>query len=172
MEKKYKEVLKKISKKELEEFLLESLILDANFQNKFEMKFVKYFSEKDKEEMKNMFRQEWLRISDRGYISDGMGFQAMHILYQYTSNVEDILEDDIREGIKYVKAILEVIGEFQIDGSNGEHGDIIDTFKEIIEKIIAKANGKEKDDFINWLNEYVNIKDELYDFKDEFKKLI
>ncbi len=156
----------------MEEFLFESLILDVNFQNRFEMKFAKYLIKKDKEEIKNMFKQEWLRISDRGYISDEMGFEAMHILYQYTSNVEDILKDDIREGIKYVKAILEVIGEFQIDGSNGEHGDIIDTFKEIIEKIIVKANEKEKDDFINWLNEYVNVKDELYDFKAEFKKII
>ncbi len=172
MERKYKEVLKKISKKELEEFILDSLMFNLDVQNQFEMKFAKYFSQKDEEEIKNMFRREWLRISDRGYISDEMGFEAMHILYEYTRNIEDILEDDIREGIKYVKAILEAIGEFQIDGSNGEHGDIIDTFKEIIEKIIVKANGKDKDDFINWLNEYVKVKDELYDFKNEFKELI
>ncbi len=168
----YEEILKKIDKQEIEEFLLESLMSDSKLQNRFEMKFTKYFQRKTKEEIKNMFKQEWLRISDRGYISEEIGFEAMHILYEYSGEIEEILEDDIGEGIKYVEGILEAIGEFQIDGSNGEHGDIIDIFKEIINKIIIKVEGTDKEDFINWINEYINTEDELYDFKDEFKELI
>ncbi len=170
--KKYEEVLEKIDKPEIEEFLLESLISDLKLQNRFEMKFAKYFHTKTKDEIKNMFKQEWWKISDRGYISEEMGFKAMHILYEYTSKIKDTLEENIEESIKYVEGILEAIGEFQIDGSYGEHGDIIDIFKEIIEKIIRKIDGKNQKDFINWINEYINIKDELYDYKDEFKELI
>ncbi len=168
----YMEILGKIDRKEMEEFLFENLISDLKLQNRFEMKFAKYFNKQNEKDIIEMFNQEWGDISDRGYISEEMGFEAMHILYDYVHTIEDILEDDIAEGIKYVEKILEAIGDFQIDGSYGEHEDIIDIFKEIIKKIIINSDGKDKEEFINWLNEYIKIKDELYDFKDEFKELI
>ena len=171
--KKYEKVLKQINKNELIEFLLENIILDSKLENRFQMRFTKYFSKKTKVDIKEMFKQEWLKVSDRGYISEEMGFQAMHILYDYTHSINKLIEKcNIEESIKYVEAVLEGIGEFQIDGSYGEHTDIIDTFKEIMKNIIEKAQKEEYDSFIIWLKQYMEIKDELYDFKYEFKDFV
>ena len=52
------------------EFLLENLSSDLKLKNRFEMKFTKYIPKKTKEEIKDMFKEEWLKISDRGYISE------------------------------------------------------------------------------------------------------
>ena len=172
-EKQYEEILRKINNDELINFLLENLLLDSKLENRFQMKFTKYFSNKTKTEIREMFMQEWLKISDRGYISEEMGFKAMDILYDYTHTINKLIEDcNIEESIKYVEAVLEGIGEFQIDGSYGEHGDIIDTFKEIMNKIIIKAKKEEYESFINWLKQYIEINDEMFDFKDEFKDLL
>ena len=41
-----------------------------------------------------------------------------------------------------------------------------------MEKIISKAKKEEYDNFINWLNQYIEINDELFDFKYELKELL
>lgn len=169
----YKNALRKAHRQEIEKFLLENLEDNLRLENRFQVNFAKYLRKKTKEEIKNLFTREWMEISDRGYISEEIGFTAMHILYEYTSKINTMLEEEnIEESINYVEGILEAIGEFQIDGSYGEHGDIIDTFKEIMQKIIIESKKEEREKFINWLQKYMEIKDELYDFKYEFKNLI
>lgn len=88
--KQYEKILREINNQEVVDFLLENLLLDSKLENRFQMKFTTYFSKKTKTEIKEMFKEEWLKISDRGY-----------------------------QSIKYVEAVLEGIGEFQIDGSYG-----------------------------------------------------
>ena len=171
--KRYEKILREINNQEVVDFLLENLLLDSKLENRFQMKFTKYFSKKTKTEIKEMFKEEWLKISDRGYINEEKGFKAMHILYDYTQTIDELIEQNsINQSIKYVEAVLEGIGEFQIDGSYGEHGDIIDTFKELIGKIIIKAKKEEYDNLTNWLNQYIKINDELFDFKYELKELL
>lgn len=169
----YKEILKKINKEEIEEFLLEKMLYNANIRESFEIKFSQYFPKKTKEEYKALVRSSLNEVADRYYISEEMGREALHILYDYQTKIEEFIEkNDIKEAIVILEATLEVIGEFTIDGSYGEHGDIQDDFKELMEKVLEKCSGDEKETFLKWLENYVKVDDEFVDFKDEFAKLI
>lgn len=131
-----------------------------------------YLPKKSKEDFKKLLNKSLYRISDRGYISDEMGFETMHILYDYSHKIKDcIQENNMSEAINILEATMETIGEFCIDGSNGEHGDIQDEFKEIMEIILEKTTLEEKENFLLWLNEYIKKDDEFIDFKDEFEKI-
>ena len=77
----------------------------------------------------------------------------------------------ISEAINILEATMETIGEFCIDGSNGEHGDIQSEFKEIMEILLKKSASQEKEIFLSWLKEYIEEDDEFIDFKDEFQEL-
>ena len=96
----------------------------------------------------------------------------MNIIYEYGHIIEDkIKEDKFLEAIRIIESCLEVIGELYIDGSNGEHGDIEDLFNEYTKEILEKSNKKEKAEFLKWLKEYIDTKDELGDYKDSFRDL-
>ena len=97
-----------------------------------------------------MVRQRLWAISDKGYISDESGSYMMNIIYDYSNIVEDkIKENKLSEAVKIIEACLEAIGELNIDGSNGEHGDIEGLFNKLIKDLLEKANNKEKKNFLN-----------------------
>ena len=96
----------------------------------------------------------------------------MDILYDYSYKIKDDIENNnISEAINILEATMEIIGEFCIDGSNGEHGDIQSEFKEIMEILLKKSASQEKEIFLSWLKEYIEEDDEFIDFKDEFQEL-
>ena len=131
-----------------------------------------YFGKKTKKEYKEIIEQRLWAISDRGYISDEAGSYMMNIIYEYGHIIEDkIKEDKFLEAIRIIESCLEVIGELYIDGSNGEHGDIEDLFNEYTKEILEKSNKKEKAEFLKWLKEYIDTKDELGDYKNSFRNL-
>lgn len=112
------------------------------------------------------------RVADRGYISDEMGREAMHVLYDYSYKVKDCIEqNDMKEAINILEATMETVGDFCIDGSNGEHGDIQELFKETMELLLQKVSLEEKEEFLKWLKEYIKKDDEFIDFKDEFEEI-
>ncbi len=131
-----------------------------------------YFPEKTKEDFKQILRRSLMRISDRGYIDEEAGHQAMNILYDYSHKIKDCIEQNhIQEAINIIEATMETIGEFCIDGSNGEHGDIQDEFRKNMELLLEKISLEEKEEFLKWLRNYIKIDDEFIDFKDEFEKI-
>lgn len=96
----------------------------------------------------------------------------MHILYDYSYKIEELVKtNNIKEAIKILEATLEVIGEFTIEGSYGEHEDIQNKFKEIIENILERSLPNEKNELLTWLNNYIKVEDEFIDFKDEFEEI-
>lgn len=96
----------------------------------------------------------------------------MDILYDYSYKIKDDIENNnISEAINILEATMETIGEFCIDGSNGEHGDIQSELKEIMEILLKKSASQEKEIFLSWLKEYIEEDDEFIDFKDEFQEL-
>lgn len=134
--------------------------------------YKKILKQINKEEFKRLLYKSLYRISDRGYISDEMGREAMDILYDYSYKIKDDIENNnISEAINILEATMETIGEFCIDGSNGEHGDIQSEFKEIMEILLKKSASQEKEIFLSWLKEYIEDDDEFIDFKDEFQEL-
>lgn len=134
--------------------------------------YKKILKQINKEEFKRLLYKSLYRISDRGYISDEMGREAMDILYDYSYKIKDDIENNnISEAINILEATMETIGEFCIDGSNGEHGDIQSEFKEIMEILLKKSASQEKEIFLSWLKEYIEEDDEFIDFKDEFQEL-
>lgn len=101
-----------------------------------------------------------------------MGWDAMQILYNYSYKIKDCIEkNDIQEAINIFEATMETIGEFCIDGSNGEHEEIQNEFKETMELLIDKASLEEKESFLKWLSKYIKEDDEFIDFKDEFGEI-
>jgi len=131
-----------------------------------------YFPKKSKEDFKQLLNKSLTRIAYRGYISEEMGGEAMHILCDYSYKIKDCIENNnIQEGINILEATMETIGEFCIDGSNGEHGDIQDEFKETMELVLEKTSLEEKDAFLKWLKEYIKQDDEFIDFKSEFEDI-
>lgn len=171
MYKKYEKILKQMKREELEDFLLECLF-DSSVRKSFEIKFNQYFPKKSKDDFKKLLRTALNEIADRGYIDEEMGRNMMHIIYDYSHKIEECIDNDMKEAIIILEATLEVIGEFTIDGSYGEHGDIQSEFKELMQKILDKSSDNEKEEFLEWLQEYVKINDEFIDFKDEFAKLL
>lgn len=47
--KQYEKILKEINNQEVVDFLLENLLLDSKLENRFQMKFTKYFLKKQKQ---------------------------------------------------------------------------------------------------------------------------
>ena len=96
----------------------------------------------------------------------------MQILYDYSYKIEEFVKtNNIKEAIKILEATLEVIGEFAIDGSYGEHEDIQKEFKEVIENILEHSLPNEKNELLTWLNKYIKVEDEFIDFKYEFEEV-
>ena len=96
----------------------------------------------------------------------------MDILYDYSYKIKDDIENNnISEAINILEATMETIGEFCIDGSNEENGDIQSEFKKIMEILLKKSTSQEKEIFLSWLKEYIEEDDEFIDFKDEFQEL-
>lgn len=169
---KYEKILKQIPKEELEKFLLENFMQNLSIRSSFEIKFSQYFQEKSKEDFKELLRNSLNQVADRGYISEEMGWEAMHILYDYSDKIGEFVKtNNIKEAIKILEATLEVIGEFAIDGSYGEHEDIQNKFKEVIENILEHSLPNEKNELLTWLNKYIKLEDEFIDFKDEFEEV-
>ncbi len=98
---------------------------------------LKQLKKEELEDFKQILRKSLMRISDRGYIDEEIGHKAMNILYDYSYKIKDCIEqNNIKEAINIIEATLETIGEFCIDGSNGEHGDIQDEFEKIYNKYV------------------------------------
>ena len=166
------DILKQMKREEMEDFLFDCLLLNPSIKKSFEIKFSHYFPEKSKDDFKELLRTALNEIAYRGYIDEGMGRKMMHILYDYSHKIKECIDTNIKEAIIILEATLEVIGEFMIDGSNGEQGDIQDEFKELMQKILDKGLDNEKEEFLEWLKDYVEIDDEFVDYKDKFKKLL
>ena len=145
---------------------------NLSIRSSFEIKFSQYFQEKSKEGFKELLRDSLNQVADRGYVSEEIGREAMQILYDYSDKMGRLVEtNNIKEAIKILEATLEVIGEFTIDSSYGEHEDIQNEFKEAIENILEHSLLNEKNELLTWLNKYIKVEDEFIDFKDEFEEV-
>ena len=101
-----------------------------------------------------------------------MGIEATRILYNYSYRIKDCIKNNnVSEAINILEATMETMGEFYIDGSNGEHEEIQSDFKEVMKMLLKKATSKDKKVFLPWLKEYIEEKDEFIDYKDEFKEV-
>ena len=119
-----------------------------------------------------MFKVTILKLKD--VIKIVIGIVILIFLVTIISKIikkDDIENNNISEAINILEATMETIGEFCIDGSNGEHGDIQSEFKEIMEILLKKSASQEKEIFLSWLKEYIEEDDEFIDFKDEFQEL-
>lgn len=169
----YDKVVKKMKREEIEEFLIRNLINDIHLGEKLQIEFPQYFTKKTKEELKRIIRNSLTKVADRGYIDEEMGREAMYILYEYKCNVEECAKkNNIEDAFELLEAVLEVLGEFAIDGSYGEHEMIQEEFKEMMEILLSQSTSKQKEKFYKWLKEYIDIEDEFIDFKHEFTKVI
>ncbi len=168
----YEKIIEKLEKEEIAEFLLDSLMSNSSLRDSFEITFCEYCSDGTKDSIKELLYNTIMRISDRGYIDDETGSLFMDIMYDYANKAKGYIEkNDIKNAINIVESTLETIGEFYIDGSNGEHGDVQDMFLEIIEDLLSKSSASEKEQFLIWLKEYIEVSDEFVDYKDEFKNV-
>ena len=171
--KKYEKILKQIPREELENFLLKSIMQNLSVKSSFEINFSQYFSLKTKKELKKALRNALNMVADRGYISEELGGEFMTTVYECYHKIEDCVKiNNIEEAIMIVEATLEVIGEFVIDGSYGEHEDIQNLLKESMENILENCSKEEKKNLLTWLNNYIKTEDEFIDYKDEFEDLI
>ncbi len=166
-------ILKNIEKEELESFLLYEMSRDRNLYSRFKSNFSEYMEEKSYEELKEEIFNSFYRLSDRGYFSDYDGRLATGVVWNYSKEIKKYIErKEFNRSFNILKALLWALGKIQIDGSNGEHGDIQDELEELTDELVKICNEDEKKELQEWFKSYIPIKDEFYDYKDVFEKYI
>lgn len=166
-------ILESIEKEKLESFLLYEMSRDRELYSRFKSNFSEYMEEKSYEELKEEIFNSFYRLSDRGYFSDYDGHLATGVVWDYSKEIKKYIErKEFNRSFNILKALLWALGEIQIDGSNGEHGDIQDELEELTDKLVKSCNKNEKEELQEWFKSYIPIKDEFYDYKDVFEKYI
>ena len=137
-EKKIRDSLKNINKKELDAFLVELLTEDRNIYDKFRLRFNNSFPRLTLKEYKK-------KIYDAIKSSAGRdGFIDYHESWDYTKNMHKITSEvnklvdngEYDLAFEVAKTILETIPETDIDDSNGSTGEVAESCIEIIERIL------------------------------------
>lgn len=131
-------IIRKIDKKELENFLVDLLENDENINYKFRLKFNNLFSPLSLEGYKRKIR-EAIRVSGGrdGFIDYEEAWDYTHEMYKITNEVEQIIDNGYYElAFDVATSILDTIPNTYIDDSNGSTGDVADSCIEIIEKVL------------------------------------
>lgn len=145
-EKELKIWLKKIGYDELQEFLVELLITDKSFSDKFRLKFSHIFPPLSLEEYKKKIRNAIITSGGRdGFIDYREAYDYTNAMYKILTEVETLVDKRHNElAFSVIKEILDSIPDTEIDDSNGSTGEIAYSCIEIIEEILMATTSDQE----------------------------
>ncbi len=141
-----KDIINKISQKQLKEFLYNSLSHDSDLLNKFRVEFNEYFPKLSKENYKIKIYTAINNCNgESGYIDYKNSNRYEHAMIDFVNEAEKLVtKKDYNTAFTIVTIILDSIPETEIDDSNGSTGLVADSCIEIIDKILEEVNCQDK----------------------------
>lgn len=132
------EIVNKIDKKELVNFLVKYLSYDENILNDFRSNFVTYFPKMTQKDYRNKI---WNAIKGSGgkdgYIDYNEVWNYSRSMHNFVHESEKMIENkDYTTAFYIVSEVLDSIPNTDIDDSSGTTGDIADDCIEVIETIL------------------------------------
>lgn len=141
-----KGILNKINEKELKSFLEIIIKNDENIYDMFRRRFASYFPKVSAREYKRKIMNAIKEAGGRdGFIDYQEGYEYTHKMYGFITEASQLVDNkDYETAFTIIKIILDSIPDTDIDGSNGEVGDVAYSCTEVITKILDEAPKDDK----------------------------
>ena len=150
-----KEIINKIDKKELEDFLVDELESNTSLYNIFVSRFANYMPDEDKNSYSTRILYAiYDAYDDDGYINYGRTRIYMKEMYKFIEESTKLIKSKkYQQAFNLLSAILDSIPETNIDDSGGETGsvayDCIENMNELLgHTLFDKINYKKLNDEI------------------------
>lgn len=139
MKKELKEILNKIDREDIDNFLIGLLTYNKNIMNDFRCRFVNYFPSIKKEEYENKIWESIRSLYGKnGYIDYSSCREYTHHMYGFIHESKNLLESkNYESSFDILEIILDSIPDTDIDDSNGSTGEVANDCIEVIEDILG-----------------------------------